>query len=56
MDRHTHIGEGHIGLAGFRCVMNDRRWRHKPMVLETPKGKDMQEDVDNMRVLRGLIE
>jgi deoxyribonuclease-4 len=54
VDRHEHIGQGHIGLTGFRRVLRDRRWRNLPMVLETPKGQDMREDVDNLRVLRSL--
>lgn len=55
VDRHEHIGKGWIGLAGFRRVLRDRRWRDLPMVLETPKGADMREDVRNLRVLRSLL-
>ncbi len=55
VDRHEHIGKGWIGLAGFRRVLRDARWRDLPMVLETPKGKDMREDVRNLRVLRSLL-
>jgi deoxyribonuclease-4 len=54
VDRHEHIGKGHIGLAGFRRVLRDPRWRHLPMVLETPKGEDLREDVENLRALRSL--
>jgi deoxyribonuclease-4 len=55
VDRHAHIGRGQIGLAGFRRVLRDRRWRNLPMVLETPKSADLHEDVENLRVLRGLV-
>jgi len=55
VDRHEHIGKGEIGLAGFRLLLNDPRFQHHPMVLETPKGKDLQEDKANLRVLRSLI-
>ncbi len=55
-DRHEHIGQGHIGLDGFRWIVNDPRFQQIPMVLETPKSKDMHEDVENLRVLRSLIE
>jgi deoxyribonuclease-4 len=55
VDRHEHIGRGQIGLAGFRRVLRDARWRDLPMVLETPKGKDMREDVRNLQVLRSLL-
>ncbi len=55
VDRHEHIGKGHIGLAGFRQVLRDRRWRDLPMVLETPKGQEGQADRRNLRVLRSLL-
>ena len=55
VDRHEHIGEGEIGLAGFRLLLNDPRFRQHPMVLETPKGKELKEDKENLRVLRSLI-
>jgi deoxyribonuclease-4 len=54
-DRHAAIGEGHIGLEGFRSVVNDPRLAHLPMVLETPKSADCHEDVENIARLRGLI-
>jgi deoxyribonuclease IV len=55
VDRHEHIGKGKIGLDAFRFIMRDRRFRKIPKVLETPKGKDLAEDVENMRTLRGLL-
>jgi deoxyribonuclease-4 len=55
VDRHEHIGKGRIGLEAFRFIMRDRRFRKIPKVLETPKGKEMQEDVENMRTLRSLV-
>ena len=55
VDRHEHIGEGEIGLVGFRLLLNDPRFRQHPMVLETPKGKELKEDKENLRVLRSLI-
>lgn len=54
-DRHEHIGMGEIGLEAFRFLMNDPRLKEIPMVLETPKGPDMKEDIENMARLRGLI-
>ncbi|MBI1976639.1 MAG: deoxyribonuclease IV, partial [Candidatus Omnitrophica bacterium] len=55
VDRHEHIGQGAIGLEGFRALLNDRRFEKIPMVLETPKSPDLKEDVMNLKVLRGLI-
>jgi len=40
VDRHEHIGRGHIGLRGFRNLLADRRFRGLPMIIETPKGTD----------------
>jgi deoxyribonuclease-4 len=54
VDRHEHIGKGRIGLEAFRVIMRDPRFRKIPKVLETPKGKDLREDVENMEVLRDL--
>jgi len=55
VDRHAHIGKGKIGLAAFCFIMNERRFRKIPKVLETPKGKELKEDVVNLRTLRRLI-
>jgi deoxyribonuclease-4 len=55
VDRHEHIGKGQIGLDAFRFIMRDRRFRKIPKVLETKKGEDLAEDVENMKTLRGLL-
>jgi deoxyribonuclease IV len=55
VDRHEHIGKGHIGLEGFRLLMNDSRFARVPKILETEKSEDMHEDVENMAVLRSLV-
>jgi deoxyribonuclease IV len=56
VDRHAHIGRGFIGLEGFRRLMNDRRFARVPKILETPKGKDLAEDLVNLGTLRGLVD
>jgi len=53
-DRHQHIGSGKIGVEGFRLIVNDHRFRKIPMCLETPKGPDMKEDLQNLALLRSL--
>jgi deoxyribonuclease-4 len=55
VDRHEHIGKGQIGLDAFRFIMRARCFRKIPKVLETPKGKDLAEDVMNLKTLRGLL-
>jgi deoxyribonuclease-4 len=54
VDRHTHIGKGHLGVAAFRNLVNDERFFDRPMILETPKGPDMEEDIQNLKILRSL--
>ena len=54
-DRHWHIGEGHIGLEGFKHLVNHPLLRHLPGIMETPR-KDTIEDLKNMKVIRSLIE
>jgi deoxyribonuclease-4 len=63
VDRHEHIGQGHLGLEPFRRIVNDRRFRHLPMLLETPKGEGKATgpiaidplDEQNLDTLRGLL-
>ncbi|MBI2088750.1 MAG: deoxyribonuclease IV [Deltaproteobacteria bacterium] len=55
VDRHEHIGKGHIGVDAFRLLVNDQRFWGLPMSLETPKGPDLNEDRRNLRLLRSLI-
>ena len=56
VDRHEHIGKGRIGLDVFHFIMRSPRFRKIPKVLETPKGKDLAEDVINLRTLRRLAD
>src|SRR5579863_305682 len=56
VDRHQHIGKGFIGLDAFRRVLNDPRFAGLPMCLETPKGPDLKEDIENLAVLRSLFQ
>ena len=57
VDRHEHIGRGKLGLEPFRFLLNDARFRRVPMYLETPKGKELGQDLDviNLRTLRSLL-
>jgi deoxyribonuclease-4 len=54
LDRHAAIGDGEIGLDGFRLLINDARFVGLPMVLETPKSDDGAEDLRNLATLRSL--
>jgi deoxyribonuclease-4 len=54
VDRHEHIGAGHIGLKGFQTFLSDERIVNVPMVLETPKKSD-DDDKENLRRVYGLL-
>ena len=54
-DRHWHIGEGYIGLEGFRTLINHPLLKHLPGIMETPR-KDTVEDLKNMNVIKSLVD
>jgi deoxyribonuclease-4 len=55
VDRHEHIGKGGIGVQAFRRLVNDQRFWGIPMCLETPKGPELEEDRENLTLLRNLL-
>jgi deoxyribonuclease-4 len=55
VDRHAGIGQGKIGKEPFRHIVNDARFEMHPGCLETPKSKDLHEDVENLAILRLLL-
>lgn len=55
LDRHMGIGQGKLGIETFRHIVNDPRFKNHPGCLETPKSDDMHEDVENLKLLRGLM-
>jgi deoxyribonuclease IV len=56
VDRHAHIGRGKIGMEAFGYLVNDVRFRKRPMILETPKEDGDVTDMDtvNLAVLSDL--
>lgn len=50
-DRHANIGEGAVGLDGFRNLLAQPVLRGAPWVLETP---DLERRVDDLATLRAL--
>jgi deoxyribonuclease IV len=58
VDRHQHIGLGHLGLGTFQRLLNDPRLDGIPFVLETPKGEKEGKNWDaiNIRKLKKLRE
>jgi len=55
VDRHEHIGKGHIGTDAFGFLLNDERFAGIPKVLETPKPTEFDADIENLALLRSLI-
>ena len=55
LDRHTHIGDGQIGVEAFRYILNDPRWQGVAMLLETPKEETLEEDAMNLARLVALV-
>ncbi len=51
LDRHATIGRGEMGLEPFRLLVNDRRFRNRPMVLELPP----EEVAEDLATLKGLM-
>ena len=63
IDRHAHIGDGHLGLEPFRRLLNDPRFAGLPMLIETEKERRSERpgvisldslDARNLETLRGL--
>jgi len=54
-DLHQHIGQGHIGLEGFRALVKHPTLRSLPFILETPKDAP-EDDPRNLKALRSLDE
>ena len=52
MDRHEEIGEGYIGLSGFRALVNDKRFKCMAGILEIPG--DIEGYKRNINILKSL--
>jgi deoxyribonuclease IV len=53
-DRHANVGEGRIGVAGFKPLMKDARFAKIPMALETPGGDEGYKA--DLKALRALVK
>ncbi len=54
VDRHYHIGKGHIGETAFRFIMRNPIFKNIPKIIETPKGHNDEFDIMNLTMLRKL--
>jgi deoxyribonuclease-4 len=55
VDRHWHIGEGKIGLDGFRALLNHPAFKVVPKIMETPKETE-EDDPRNMKTIKSLLK
>ena len=55
VDRHEHIGKGHLGTKTFARLLQDARFFGVPMCLETEPGPEMKDIADDLVTLRGLL-
>jgi deoxyribonuclease-4 len=55
VDRHWHIGEGKIGLDGFKLLLNHAAFKDVPKIMETPKETE-EDDPRNMKTVRSLVQ
>ncbi len=55
VDRHWHIGEGHIGADALRRVAQHPKLAHAAFILETPYD-DPRADLKNLQMLRSFID
>jgi deoxyribonuclease-4 len=53
VDRHEHIGEGYIGMDGFRRILTHPKLRNKAFILETPVDQE-GDDRRNLDTLKSL--
>lgn len=53
-DRHEHIGQGKIGLEGFKNILKDKRLQNINFILETEHDKVM-EDLNILRQIRSTL-
>ena len=53
LDRHQHVGEGEIGIEGFKYLVNSPIFNTIPGILETPQ-KQSGDVESNLAILRSL--
>ncbi len=54
-DRHENIGEGTLGKALFKLLINHPKLKHLPFILEVPGFDDLGPDKRNLDILTSLV-
>ncbi|MEK7523598.1 MAG: deoxyribonuclease IV [Patescibacteria group bacterium] len=55
-DRHENLGEGYIGLSGFRHLAGEKRLHDKAWILEVPGFDENGPDARNIEILKSCFE
>jgi deoxyribonuclease IV len=57
VDRHEDIGKGKINISAFKLIMNDKKFKNIPKIIETPKSaQDLKDDTKNLNLLRSFVK
>lgn len=54
-DRHENIGDGYIGIEGFKNLAKEKRLHDKAWILEVPGSDDNGPDKNNVDILKSLF-
>jgi deoxyribonuclease-4 len=54
-DRHDNIGEGKIGIAEFKTLINSKKTQSYPFIIETPGFDGNGPDKKNLDILKSLV-
>lgn len=55
VDRHEHIGEGYIGIEGFKKILSFPFFKNIPLILETPKLSE-EDDRKNLQKIKKILK
>jgi deoxyribonuclease-4 len=54
-DRHDNIGQGKIGINEFKTLLNHKKTKDCPFIIETPGFDDNGPDKKNLDILKALV-
>lgn len=55
-DRHENIGEGTLSLEPFKLILNHKKLKHLPFIIEVPGFDDKGPDKQNLDILQSLLQ
>ncbi|KKW28772.1 MAG: putative endonuclease 4, partial [Parcubacteria group bacterium GW2011_GWB1_52_7] len=55
-DRHENLGEGYIGIDGFRALAGEKRLHHAAWILEVPGFDGEGPDKRNIEILKNCFQ